>query len=240
MQAHNLTSHAIERLDVHSEIGRLRQVILHTPKREIERMTPANAETLLFDDILFLEEAQQEHSIFAKTLATLGIDVFDAESLLTEALEKGVTREDIFRVVTRQIEIAEEDSNYRWLPEYGTLLRRHLERLEDPKELARVLIEGVLPDKVMANYYHETAPFLLTPIPNLLFTRDPASVVGNRVLISSMAKSARKRENLLMSLIFKLLVPHQKFWFDPYETESQSEDGEQGLVKTEPISQKNG
>jgi arginine deiminase len=76
----------ITRLHVRSETGRLRQVVLHRPGREIELMSPCNHDALLFDDILLLDRAQAEHDVFANVLKHLGVQVLSFETLLAETL----------------------------------------------------------------------------------------------------------------------------------------------------------
>ena len=73
-------------LQVYSEIGRLRTVLLHRPGREIENVTPDLLERLLFDDIPFLEIAQQEHDAFAQILRENGVEVLYLEELAAESL----------------------------------------------------------------------------------------------------------------------------------------------------------
>lgn len=219
----------LNQLQVVSEIGRLRRVILHYPCGEIERMTPSNAEMLLFDDILFLPEAQAEHRAFSAMLSALEIDVLHAESLLVEALQQAATRGALDAFLTQvraQQEMIAPDYTHRWLPIYGERLERCLHELwqqaEEAAPLARALIEGITATDEMAIFHDAITPFLLPPIPNLLFMRDPSPIIGARPLISSMARAARKRESLLMRLIFQeaqaLGEEGPDPWFDPYES----------------------
>ena len=73
---------------VYSEVGRLRKVIVHRPGLEHARLTPSNAEELLFDDVLWVARAKAEHDMFAEAMRDRGVEVFEAETLLAQALAK--------------------------------------------------------------------------------------------------------------------------------------------------------
>src|SRR5256886_16227500 len=75
-------------LGVHSEVGRLRRVMVHRPGLEHSRLTPSNAEELLFDDVLWVTRAKAEHDMFCEVMRERGVEVFQAEQLLAEALVK--------------------------------------------------------------------------------------------------------------------------------------------------------
>src|SRR5215469_16730235 len=80
-------------LGVHSEVGRLRRVLVHRPGLEHTRLTPSNAEELLFDDVLWVARAKAEHDMFRNVMAERGVEVFEAEQLLAEALAEPGARE---------------------------------------------------------------------------------------------------------------------------------------------------
>ena len=84
---------------VTSEIGRLRQVIIHRPGREMLRLTPSNMEHLLFDDMLWLEHAQAEHDDFANSLRTQGTEVLYFQDLLAEAMDIPAARQHLLTSV---------------------------------------------------------------------------------------------------------------------------------------------
>lgn len=173
---------------VYSEIGRLRRVMLHRPGGEIDRMVPSMMERLLFDDILYGDEARQEHDRFRAVFEHAGVEVAEAQDLLAEALESTAAREVVLR---------ELGSEYEAPPEV-------VERLRDlpPAELALALVCGFRTE----GEAHGTPPygrfFDLDPVPNYFFQRDPQAVLGERVMISSMATEAREREPLLARTIF--------------------------------------
>jgi arginine deiminase len=175
------------RIQVDSEIGRLRRVLVHRPGREIDRMPPSMMEQLLFDDILYGDEAREEHDRFTQVMKKAGIEVLDGETLLAAVLrEEGPRR--------RLLDELEHD--------YGVasgLVRRLSELPAD--QLAATLIEGSLasPDAVEAG---GRKFFDLAPLPNYFFQRDSQLVLGDRVVCPSMATPAREREPLLSRTLF--------------------------------------
>lgn len=171
------------RLQVFSEIAPLRRVLVHTPGREIDRMSPSMMERLLFDDILYGDAARQEHRLFCRVLEAAGAEVLDAQDLAAEALAADDVRQAALEEMER---------------EWG-VPRRVVSGLAElsAKELAAALVGGVRPAA------GPRTSFDLDPIPNYFFQRDPQAVLGDRVMISSMATVARERETLLSGLIFK-------------------------------------
>src|SRR5690242_9530491 len=121
-------------LGVHSEVGRLRQVVLHRPGLELTRLTPANCHALLFDDVLWTERAQEDHDSFARLLREHGVRVHYFENLFAEVLELPEARAFVLdRVCTPQ--------------RHGTALAAALRALAEdvePARLAELLIGGVL------------------------------------------------------------------------------------------------
>src|SRR6478752_8102054 len=83
------------RLGVHSEVGTLRRVMLHRPGRELARLTPSNKDDLLFDDVLWVKRARQEHDAFADALAEPGVEVLYLEKLLAETLDIAAARDEV-------------------------------------------------------------------------------------------------------------------------------------------------
>ncbi len=168
---------------VTSEIGRLRRVLVHRPGREIDWMVPSMMERLLFDDILYGERARQEHDSFCRLLHTAGVETLDPQDLLAQVLVEAPVRE---RLLER-------------LKGYGASadLVRKLDEL-DAEALATSLVSGIL-----AETDHPQSFYDLAPIPNYFFQRDPQVVMGDRVMVSSMATDARLREPLLAQTVFE-------------------------------------
>lgn len=179
------------RIRVDSEIGRLKRVLVHRPGREINRMTPVMMGQLLFDDILDGDTARGEHEEFCRVFERAGVEVLYASELLSEALEVEAARRSVLD------ELIEEYG----LPE---ALVGHLAELA-PRQLAARLIEGMLSEPT-APVRGRTSPgpiFELPPVPNFFFQRDPQVVLGDRVVVSSMATDARERERLLARIVFE-------------------------------------
>lgn len=170
-----------QRINVSSEIGLLKRVIVHRPDEGIARVSPRRAEELLFDDIVHLPQMQKEHDVFTNILkAFLGKgNVLETQNLIQEALSADLeSKKDMINKII----------DYEELP--GAYKEMLLE-LPD-KELAQVLISGYNPreDRI-----------LFDPIPNFIFTRDIAVTVNNYIVITKAAKEARFRENFLTRFI---------------------------------------
>ncbi len=175
-------------LRVDSEIGRLRRVLVHRPGREIDWMVPDMMGSLLFDDILDGDEAREEHEGFQKVLEQAGVEVLDAQGLLAEVVGDEAVRK-------RLLEELEA--------EYGVPYTSVRQLYDLPaRELACTLIEGSRTPAEALDVDRQRF-FEVYPVPNYFFQRDPQVVLGNRVVISSMATAAREREPLLARTIFE-------------------------------------
>jgi arginine deiminase len=172
---------------VDSEIGRLRRVLVHRPGREIDWMVPSMMERLLFDDILDGDEARDEHAMFCEVLRQAGIEVLDAQDLLADVLASEALRGDLLGELERDYAVQEP-------------VLRKLSELP-PAQLAATLVEGIRlpPEEADAG---RRQFFALNPVPNYFFQRDPQVVLGNRLVVSSMANDAREREPLLARTVF--------------------------------------
>ena len=187
---------------VDSEIGRLRQVILHRPGNEMLRLTPQNKDHLLFDDVLWLERAQEEHDQFARVLTDRGIEVLYLSDLLAQTLEVAEARDYVLdRVIN-------ENTNG---PAAAETLRALAQGLSGT-DLAEMLIAGI----TKAELFERTAcpsslvlasmdddDLLLPPLPNHLFTRDTSCWIYNGVSINSMTMPARQRETINYEAIYR-------------------------------------
>jgi len=185
--------------DVTSEIGALRKVLLHEPDLELARLTPSNVDELLFDEIMWVERAKQEHRAFAAVLRARGAEVFLLGELMVEALDEEAARKELLdRVVT-------VDAFGKGLaPE----LRHWFDSLPAP-ELVRYLIGGVIPedlpftpDGLVGASFHPTT-FVLPPLPNQLFVRDTSAWMYGGVSINPMAFPARRRETLHLETVYR-------------------------------------
>ena len=171
---------------VFSETDRLRQVIVHTPGAEMDLVSPLDREALLFEDILFLSHARKEHalmcSIFQKMVGESGT-VFQITSLLQEAFRQEV-RAFIASALpaVEQIVEASPEANLK-------AFEKDLKQLS-PNELYDFALTGRSPLALEAK-----------PLPNLMFMRDLAAVVGNHMVLSHAATSARSRESVIINVV---------------------------------------
>jgi arginine deiminase len=194
------------RLNVTSEIGRLKSVLVHLPGREIDQMVPPMMAQLLFDDILYGQVAREEHRRFQQLIRFVTEDVVDLQDLLEETFEDDDVKEHIVRDLGKRNRL-----NRRLV---GSLLERK------PAALAEVLIAGIARETASG----ELPQFDLYPIPNFFFMRDPQVVLGDRVVISSMATQARRRESLLSKYVFEhhpRFSGRDPFWVDFMATERE-------------------
>lgn len=188
--------------NVSSEVGKLRQVILHRPGLEMDRLTPSNKDELLFDDVLWTEQAMLDHDVFADALRAEGAEVLYAQELLATALENPEAREYV----------SAETFEERW---YGVTGARYMREYADTlsaAELAEHLIVGITKDELIerigdrpsAYFARSTGDFmLLRCLPNHLFTRDTTCWVYDGVSINAMQKTARQRETVNFEAIYR-------------------------------------
>ena len=178
-------------IDVQSEIGKLKAVILHTPGEEIENMTPENAHNALYSDILNKMVAQKEYNSFSSALEKI-TQTFQLKDLLSDILKK----ENIKKKIIEQVCSLENTQSI-----YSILEQ------QDTNNLAKILIEGLDFDYTKPNnsftHFLKKEKFLLKPLYNFFFTRDASMSVYNKVLLGKMANTVRDRETLIMDAIFK-------------------------------------
>ena len=192
-------------INVKSEIGTLRKVLLHRPGNELLNLTPDTLIRLLFDDIPFLPEAQKEHDEFAHILRENGIEVVYLEDLMAEVLELG---DDIENKFIRQFIF---EAGIR-TPKYKELVFDYLKSFINKKELVLKTMEGIkieeIPrkkrevEKSLVDLVSDESEFLADPMPNLYFTRDPFASAGNGVILNKMYSVTRNRETIYAEYIF--------------------------------------
>jgi arginine deiminase len=186
--------------NVQSEIGRLRQVIVHRPGLELSRLTPQNIGELLFDDVMWAKRAKEEHDVFAETLRDRGIAVHYFAKLLAETLDLAAGREFVLdRVCTPEILGPALVQPFRRLAEDldGASLAEHLVGGVLKADLRPLRAKSLKWDMLRAD------DFLLPPLPNHLFPRDNSCWVYGGVSVNPMAKPARQRETLHMRAIYR-------------------------------------
>jgi arginine deiminase len=185
---------------VQSEVGQLRQAIVHRPGLELSRLTPQNIGELLFDDVLWAAKAKEEHDVFAETLRERGVRVHYFGQLLAETLDLPSAR----AFVLDRLCIPELLG-----PTLTGPLRELFEDLDGPR-LAEYLVGGVLkadlrPLRARSLKWDmlRTDDFLLPPLPNHLFARDNSCWVYGGVSVNPMAKPARQRETLHLRAVYR-------------------------------------
>jgi len=187
---------------VDSEVGRLRQVVLHRPDLELKRLTPDNAAELLFDDLLWVAEAQAEHDAFADALRARGVVVHYYADMLARILEITEARDYILdRTFDPRLHG----------PLACAVLRGALDGL-GPADLAMYLIGGITKREILeltpepksiAFHSLDIDGFVLTPLPNLLYQRDTSCWIYGGVSINAMAMPARMRETVYDEAIYR-------------------------------------
>lgn len=188
-------------INVFSEIGKLKTVLLHRPGKELENLMPDYLESLLFDDIPFLQQAQKEHDYFAQVLRDKGVEVLYLEDLVAESLTDDTIR-------TQFIDEYLGEANIKGT---GTkeMIRELLLGITDMRELVDKTMAGVqkvelppLKYKSLSDMVDSDYPFIIDPMPNLYFTRDPFATIGHGVSLNHMYSVTRRRETLYGKYIF--------------------------------------
>jgi len=184
---------------VDSEVGQLRQVIVHRPGLELSRLTPSNVEELLFDDVLWAQRAREEHDAFVQKLRDKGVKVHHFADLLAETLAIEAARDFVLERVINANTCG------------ATLVAplREMAQSLDAATLATFLIGGILkkdlqlPRQSSLLWQHlDDEDFILTPLPNHLFQRDNSAWVYSGVSINPMTMPARKRETVHSQAIY--------------------------------------
>ncbi len=184
---------------VHSEVGKLRTVMVHRPGLEHRRLTPTNMADLLFDDVIWVDKAQEEHDAFTEVMRDHGVNVLYAQTLFSEAL----AGEDAKLWVLRHM------LNERMI---GVAASSHVSEVVDAmttEEISEFLISGVVPKELgvagVELFYESADPTSLTlaPLPNFIFQRDPSSWIYGGVTINPMAKPARRYESMITEVIYR-------------------------------------
>jgi len=206
-----------------SEIGRLRKVMLHRPGRELENLMPEYLERLLFDDIPYLKVAQEEHDAFAQCLRRQGVEVLYLDELVSQTIADPAVRSELIEQFLDEAELTKH--------RIREILKDYFSDMEDG-ELVRTMMAGIRKSDIrhfetgkLADYLSfrsDDYPFLVDPMPNLYFTRDPFAVIGTGVSLHRMHTVTRNRETLFGKFIFKYhpVYKNAPKWYDRGETSS--------------------
>ena len=211
---------------VDSEVGVLRRVLLHRPDLELKRLTPRNKDDLLFDDVLWVKRARQEHDAFADSLADRGVGVLYLEELLAEVLADDDARAEVIGRTFAAAPIG---------PRLTVPVEEWLTTMA-PADLAGRLIGGIaygeLPfaSDALPALVNGADDFLLAPLPNHMFTRDTSAWIYGGVSVHAMAKPARRREAVHLDAIYRhhpifTTVPHE-IWSDGLGAQVELEGGD--------------
>lgn len=203
-------------VNVYSEIGQLKTVLLHKPCHEIENLVPEYLERLLFDDIAYLKQANIEHDRFTELLRNNGTEVLYLTDLVADVLENNEIKDKFLEEFITEGAVSSKQ-----------LKNTLLEYLKDfnTKDMLEKIISGIrtkeipeIKNKSLVDMVDERGnyPFYLDPLPNLYFQRDPFATIGNGITINKMSTITRNRETIFAKYIFNY---HPRFkgvhkWYD--------------------------
>ena len=216
-------------INVYSEIGKLKKVLLHRPGKELENLMPEYLDRLLFDDIPYLKIAQQEHDAFANIFRENGAEVVYLEDLVVESLVND-------EVKSKFIDEYIEEAGIKEDRETG-ILKEYFLSFSDKKDMVLKMMEGIRKSEIkdyrgpgLADFLSNQYPFIIDPMPNLYFTRDPFAALGSGVSIHKMMTATRNRETLFGKYIFNYHPAYKdtKLFYD--RTEDYSLEGGDILV----------
>ena len=207
-------------LNVTSEIGQLKSVLLHRPGQEIENLTPALLERLLFDDIPYLKIAREEHDYFAQELRSSGVEVLYLEQLAAEAVSDPKVKHNFLSQFVDESRV-ESEALKEALIDYLTGF--------SDKEMIDKMMAGIRKEELknfernsLYDQVNSFYPFITDPMPNLYFTRDPFATIGHGITLNHMRTETRNRETIFAKYIFE---NHPRYkgsdlplWFDRNET----------------------
>lgn len=203
---------------VHSEVGRLRTVLVCRPGLAHRRLTPTNAEDLLFDDVLWVENAQRDHAAFVDELKVRDVDVLELHDVLAQTMAVPGARDWLLdrKIVPDLVGLELVDAT-----------RGYLEQLS-PSELVELLIGGLavedLPADVRSGQFvlaassPDAREYLMPPLPNTLYTRDTTCWLYGGVTLNPLYFPARRDETLLMKAVYRFhpdFVGSTVLWGDP-------------------------
>ncbi|WP_312592231.1 arginine deiminase [Stutzerimonas nitrititolerans] len=192
-----------QRLGVHSEVGKLRKVLVCSPGLAHQRLTPSNCDELLFDDVLWVSQAKRDHFDFVTKMRERGVEVLEMHNLLTDILHDAEAKGWILdrKLTPNLVGLGLHNEVRAWLQEL------------EPRRLAEFLIGGVSGDDLpgthsgeivrMFREYLGHSSFILAPLPNTIFTRDTTCWIYGGVALNPMHWTARRQETVLAAAIYK-------------------------------------
>lgn len=191
-----------EMMQVWSEVGQLKKVLLHRPGPELKNLTPRYLEDLLFDEIPWLAKAQVEHDGFSQALKDSGVEVYYIDNLLMDIVNDTEVKSALIKKHLKAsplIETEAIDTMYNYLNDLK------------PEDLVSTLVAGLLKKDVqnlkqyrtLSDLTLDSYPFYLPPLPNMYFTRDHGAMIGDKLQVSSMFNPARRLETIFLRFIQK-------------------------------------
>lgn len=203
---------------VHSEVGRLRKVLVCSPGLAHERLTPSNCDDLLFDDVLWVQNAQRDHLDFVNKMRSRGTEVVELHDVLAQTMGDPQGRAWLLdrKIVANEVGIGLVDETRAFLDELGDVeLARYLIGGLSTRDLPRELAPGY---RALVREAHGGHEYLMPPLPNTLYTRDTTCWIGSGVTLNPLFWPARKDETLLMKAIYEFhpdFVGSSVWWGDP-------------------------
>lgn len=185
-------------IHVFSEVAPLKSILMHRPGVEIENLVPHLLSDFLYEDIPYLASAREEHDAFTDVLREHDVDVYYIENLVEEAITNN-SKNTLIEEFIQTSGIRNVETIQR--------LRSYLETL-NPKALVGKIISGILISEIYPNpsidleSFHEDDPFIVYPMPNLMYQRDPMITMGHGVTIANLSSLIRAKEALLPRFVF--------------------------------------
>jgi arginine deiminase len=203
---------------VHSEVGRLRKVLVCTPGLGHERLTPSNCDELLFDDVLWVQNARRDHFDFADKMRERDVEVLELHDVLAETVADPAAKAWLLdrKIVANEVGLGLVADTRAFLDEL------------DPVDLTRYLIGGLsardMPHELQPGYLSLArdasgiTEYLMPPLPNMLYTRDTTTWIFGGVTLNPLFWAARRDETLLMKAIYEFhpdFAGSNVWWGDP-------------------------
>lgn len=210
---------------VHSEVGRLRKVLVCEPGLAHRRLTPSTADDLLFDDVMWVDNARRDHAEFATMMRGAGVDVVELHDLLAQTLAVPGARDWVLdrKIVADVVGLGLVEPTRQFLDEL------------DPRTLSEHLVGGLATDdlpggvgggyRALAEYQPSAREYLMPPLPNTLYTRDTTSWLYGGVTLNPLYWAARHDETLLMKMVYEFhpdFVGANVWWGDPETDQGRS------------------
>lgn len=216
-------------IQIFSEIEPLKRVMLHRPGAELENLMPDYLEDLLFDDIPFLAQAQQEHDFFAKVLVENGCEVVYLEDLAAETLQLSGCKEAFLDDYLQETKIQDQDV-LNEVRDYFLSIKDERAFIDQTMAGLKKQDFSISKTASFSAMRENDYPFIIDPMPNLYFTRDPFAIIGHSISLNRMFSETRRRETLYGQYIFKhhpqFAKPSVNFLYDREEP-ARIEGGDQ-------------